>query len=139
MRAVLDTSVVISALRSPTGASAALLRLFDDGIGTLLLSVALALEYEATCWRLEHRSAIGLDDGDIEDFINGLIDIAEPVEMHFRLRPRLSDPVDEMVLETAVNGRAEGLVTFNQKDFKAAADFGIEVLLPKDALRRMIA
>jgi predicted nucleic acid-binding protein len=116
----------------------ALLRLFDDGIGTLLLSVALALEYEATCWRMEHRLATALDDRDIEDFINGLIDLAEPVEMHFRLRPRLRDPGDEMVLETAVNGQAEALVTFNQRDFRAAADFGIEVLYPREALRRMI-
>ena len=136
---MLDTSVVVSALRSPTGASAALLRLFDDGIGTLLLSVALALEYEATCRRTEHRLATAFDDRDIDDFVNGLIDVAEPVEMHFRLRPRLSDPGDEMVLETAVNGQAEALVTFNQRDFTAAAgDFGIEVLYPREALRRMI-
>ena len=135
---MLDTSVVVSALRSPTGASAALLRLFDDGVGTLLLSVALALEYEATCRRPEHRQAIALDEGEIGDFINGLIDITEPVEMHFRLRPRLRDPGDEMVLETAVNGQAEVLVTFTQRDFEPAGDFGIEILYPREALRRMI-
>ena len=104
----------------------------------MLLSVALALEYEATCRRAEHRLATALDDRDIEDFINGLIAVAEPVEMHFRLRPRLSDPGDEMVLETAVNGQAEALLTFNQRDFTAASDFGIEVLYPREALRRMI-
>ncbi len=101
--------------------------------------MALALEYEATCRRTEHRLAAGLDDRDIEDFVNGLIDVAEPVEMHFRLRPRLRDPGDEMVLETAVNGQAKALVTFNERDFTAAAgDFGIEVLYPREALRRMI-
>ena len=134
---MLDTSVVVSALRSPAGASAALLRLFDDGIGTLLLSVALTLEYEATCLRAEQRSVTGLSERDVDDFINGLVGISEPVEMHFRLRPVLPDPADEMVLETAVNGRAEGLVTFNRRHFAAAVDFGIEILSPREVLRRM--
>ena len=79
-----------------------------------------------------------MSERDVDDFINGLVGISEPVEMHFRLRPLLRDPADEMVLETAVNGRAEGLVTFNQRHFSAAAgDFGIEILSPREALRRM--
>jgi hypothetical protein len=62
--------------------------------------------------------------------------MAEPVESHFLWRPQLRDPNDEMVLEAAVNGRANALVTFNSRDFgKVPAKFGIEVLLPERRLR----
>jgi putative PIN family toxin of toxin-antitoxin system len=138
MRVVLDTDVVVAAIRSPSGASAALLRILDEGRGTLLLSVPLALEYEAVCQLPEHRLATGLSLEDAETFVNALIGMAEPVEVHFRWRPMLRDPGDEMVLETAVNGRAEALVTFNRRDYgEVPGTFGIEVLLPGEALRRM--
>jgi len=75
---------------------------------------------------------------DVEVFVNSLIALAEPIEAHFRWRPALQDPADEMVLETAVNGNADALVTFNQRHFKPVhSQFGIEVLLPREALRRM--
>jgi predicted nucleic acid-binding protein len=59
MRAVLDTNVIVAALRSPRGASAALVRHAAQGAITLLMSVAIALEYEAVCLRPEHRKAAG--------------------------------------------------------------------------------
>jgi predicted nucleic acid-binding protein len=43
--------------------------------------------------------------------------MAEPLKAHFLWRPQLRDPGDEMVLETAVNGQADTLVTFNVRDF----------------------
>lgn len=58
--------------------------------------------------------------------------------MHFLWRPQLRDAGDEMVLETAVNGRAEALVTFNQRDYGSVpSSFGTEVVLPREALRRI--
>ncbi len=138
MRLVLDTDVVIAALRSPAGTSAALLAVLDAGRATFVLSVALALEYEAICNRPEHRLASGLSSEEVALFVNTLIGLAEPVETHFRWRPQLRDPGDEMVLETAVNGQADALVTFNQRHFaKVAVQFGIEVLLPGEALKRI--
>jgi putative PIN family toxin of toxin-antitoxin system len=135
---VLDTDVVVAALRSPRGASAALLRGIDGGLSTLLLSVPLALEYEAVCQLPEHRLVAGLSREDVDRFINTLIGLAEPVDVHFLWRPQLRDPGDEMVLETAVNGRAEALVTFNQRDYgRVPESFGTEVLLPREALRRI--
>ena len=66
------------------------------------------------------------------------IAMAEPVETHFLWRPQLRDPNDEMVLEAAVNGRAEALVTFNVRDYgTAASQFGVDVLLPREAIARM--
>jgi putative PIN family toxin of toxin-antitoxin system len=138
MRYVVDTDAVVAGLRSPSGASAAILLAAADGRVTLLLNVALALEYEATCLLAEHRLASGLSERQIGVFLDGLISLAEPVESHFLWRPQLRDPGDEMVLEAAVNGRADAIVTFNLRDYASApSKFGIAVLRPRDALRRI--
>jgi predicted nucleic acid-binding protein len=135
---VLDTDVVVAAMRSPGGASAELLRRLDRGQATLLLSVALALEYEAICRLAEHRLAAGLSAADVAVFLDGLIAMAEPVTSHFRWRPQLHDPGDEMVLEAAVNGQAVAIVTFNLRHYHLGpARFGIAVMRPADALRRI--
>ncbi len=137
MRFVLDTDVIVAAMRSPLGASAALLMSVRRGEITMLANVALALEYEATCRRAEHGGAAGLNSAQVGIFVDAVIALAEPVETHFLWRPQLRDPGDELVLEAAVNGRANAIVTFNQKDFgEVPMRFGIEVLAPADALRR---
>ena len=105
---------------------------------TLLLSVALALEYEAVCRDPSQRIVSGLSDAEVEMVISALCAVAEPVRLWFLWRPQLRDPADEMVLEAAINGSADALVTFNQRQFDdAAARFGIAVLSPPQALRRM--
>ena len=135
---MLDTNVVPAAMRSPRGASAELLRRIDEGWATMLLSVALALEYEAKCMSAEHRLAAGITASEAGIFVDGLIAMAEPVESHFRWRPQLHDPGDELVLEAAVNGRADAIVTFNEKDLREAErSFGIDVIRPGEALRRI--
>jgi len=135
---VLDTDVIIAALRSPSGASAALLMAARRGELTMLANVALALEYEATCRRAEHGVAAGLSPAQVGVFIDAVIALAEPVETHFLWRPQLRDPGDELVLEAAVNGQANAIVTFNQKDFgEIPMKFSVEVLAPVDALRRI--
>jgi len=138
MDIVLDTDVLIAGLRSPTGASAELLRLARRGRFALLVSVPLFIEYEAKCVETEHLAAAGLVPEDARVFLDALAVIARPVAIHYLWRPQLRDPADEMVLETAVDGGANILVTFNQRDFgKAPGRFGIEMLLPSDALRRL--
>jgi putative PIN family toxin of toxin-antitoxin system len=135
---VLDTDVVVAAMRSPTGASAAILRFVRDGGAELLLSVPLALEYEAICSRAGHRLAAGLSERQTATFVNTVIALAAPVTIHFLWRPQLRDPNDEMVLETAVNGQADAIVTFNIRDFgEAPGRFGIELLLPRTAIERI--
>jgi len=138
VRLVLDTDVVVAGRRSPGGAAAAILMAARQGRATLLVSVSLALEYEAICREAEHRLAAGLSDREVDVFLNAVIAMAEPVETHFLWRPQLRDPGDEMVLEAAVNGRAEALVTFNMRDFGTAPlQFGVEVLLPREAIARI--
>jgi len=119
-------------------ASAAILRTARQGGITLLVSVPLALEYEAICSEAEHRLAAELSEREVEIFLDAVVAMAEPVKTHFLWRPQLRDPGDEMVLETAVNGRADALVTFNVRDFGTVpARFGIEVMIPRDAIGRM--
>ncbi len=139
MRYVLDTDVIVAAMRSPSGASAALLLAALDRRFVLVANVPLIIEYEATCGREEHRLAAGLGAAEVQQFLDGLAALAEPVETHFLWRPRLRDPADEMVLEAAVNGQANAIVTFNLRDYGPnTKDFGIEVLLPRDALKRLL-
>ena len=72
-------------------------------------------------------------------FLDAVVALVEPVEAWFLWRPQLRDPGDELVLEAAVNGRAAAIATFNRRDFQAgAARFGVDVLLPGDALRRLM-
>jgi putative PIN family toxin of toxin-antitoxin system len=138
VRLVLDTDAVVAAMRSPTGASAAIVRAVRQRQATLLLSVPLAMEYEAVCRRPEHRVEAGLSERQVGIFLDAIIALAEPVLTHFLWRPQLRDPNDEMVLEAAVNGRAEALVTFNVRDYgTAASQFGVEVLLPREAMARI--
>jgi putative PIN family toxin of toxin-antitoxin system len=138
MRLVVDTSVVVAALRSPSGASAAIMRLARQQRVILLMSVALATEYEAVCRLPEHRLAAGLSEREVDIFLTTIIALAEPVETHFFWRPQLRDPSDEMVLEAAVNGRADALITFNLRDFgMAPLRFGIELLVPREVMARI--
>ena len=138
MKLVLDTDVVVAAMRSPRGASAEILRAARQGRVTLLVSVPLALEYEAVCSRAEHRLAAGLSEREVEVFVTAVIAMAEPVFTHFLWRPQLRDAEDEMVLEAAVNGRADALETFNVRDFAPARSlFGLATLLPREVVRRI--
>ena len=138
MRLVLDTNVVVAGLRSPTGASAALLGRALDRAFTLLLSVALALEYEAVCRDPAQRIISGLSETEAGTIISALCAVAEPVKTRFHWRPQLRDPADEMVLEAAINGGADALVTFNRRDFGDVPErFGIAVLPPQKTLMRI--
>ena len=138
MRLVLDTDVVVAAIRSPTGASASLLVLLLEGRATMLLSVAMAIEYESVCTRAEHILAAKATLADVRNVPDAIIDSVEPVEVHYQWRPQLSDAGDEIVLEAAVNGQANAIVTFNRAHYGIAPSrFGVEVLSPAETLRRI--
>ena len=137
-RVILDTDVIVTALRSATGGSNAVLREAAHGRLTPLVTPALFLEYEAVLKRPEQRLAHGLGLRDIDHFLAALASGCEAVEVSFQWRPQLSDPNDEMVLETAVNGRADALITHNVRDFaKGAARFGLRVLRPGELLKEL--
>ena len=80
----------------------------------------------------------GLSDKQLEIFLDAIAAMGEPVPTHFLWRPQLRDPNDEMVLEAAVNGRADAVVTFNVRDYGTApSQFGVKVLLPREAIARI--
>ncbi len=134
----MDTDVVIAAMRSPSGASAALLSHLLRGEGVWLLSVAMALEYEAICMLADHRLAANATSEEVANLLNAIFDVIVPVEVHYQWRPQLSDAGDEIVLEAAVNGRADAIVSFNHKDYKAAPRrFGIGLRRPVEILREI--
>lgn len=139
VRLVMDTDTIVAAMRSPSGGSAALLRAARAGRATLLATAPLCIEYESVCSRIEHVEAAGFSEADLTVFLDAVVALVEPVEAWFLWRPQLRDPGDELVLEAAVNGRAAAIATFNRRDFQAgAARFGVDVLLPGDALRRLM-
>ena len=137
-RVVLDTSVVVAGLRSRSGAGNAVLRLVANGRLVLLATPPLFLEYEDVLYRPEQRLAHGLAPEAIDKFLAELSALIEPVEVHFQWRPQLRDPNDEMVLEAAINGKADALVTYNLVDFESVKDrFNIPVLHPANLLKKV--
>ncbi len=138
MKAVLDTSVIVAATRSDSGASrqvllAGLARRFEP-----LLSVALALEYEAVLKRPEQLAVSGGTVENIDKLLNTLIAVATPVYRSFFWGPLLPDANDDLVLEAALSGQADWLVTFNRRDFEIAESaWGVLVVTPQEALKQM--
>jgi putative PIN family toxin of toxin-antitoxin system len=140
MRLVLDTDVMVAAIRSDAGASRWLVRsvLEAQQLVTMLVSVPLLVEYEAVMTRAEHLRAARVSAADDNVLLDALADTAEPVRLAYLWRPMLGDVDDDMVLETAVNGRADALVTFNQRHFRPyAMQFGIAALPPGDVVSRL--
>ena len=129
---VLDTNVLVSALRSRNGASYKLLTLIDNGDFNLNISVPLFLEYESVT--LRDCLKLPLKKTDILDILNYLAKVSNKREIFFLWRPYLKDPKDDLVLEVAVESKSKVIVTYNQKDFVGVNKFGIKVFTPKKFL-----
>ena len=96
------------------------------------------VEYEAVMTRKQHLVASNLSREDVGILLDAVAAVGEPVRPAFLWRPSLRDADDDMVLEVAVNGQANAIVTFNHRDFRPATErFGIEVLSPGAAIERL--
>jgi len=130
---VIDTNVVIAALRSKRGASSKLMSL----VGTLKFeihdSVPLILEYEDVIQR--QRESVGLSQNDVSALIDSLCALAHHHEIYFLWRPSLPDANDELVLELAVSAHCDYIVTHNLADFKGVKKFGIKAVSPREFLQ----
>jgi len=135
----LDTDVLVAAFRSAAGASRRVLEAARGRRYELLLSVPLMLEYEAVLTRPEHLAASGASKENVFAVLEELAYIGKRVRLAIRTRPTLRDADDEMVLETAINGGADAIVTFNEQDFRpVAAHFWCSVMRPGQALRALM-
>ncbi|ASG25409.1 putative toxin-antitoxin system toxin component, PIN family [Nitrospirillum viridazoti CBAmc] len=138
MKVVLDTDVMVAALQSDAGASRALLLAALDRSYQLLLSTTLMIEYEAVLTRSSTLTQARLTTGAVYHLLDELAGLCVPVGLDYRWRPAAQDPDDDLVLETAVNGVADYIATFNLKHLAApAAQFGVPCLRPADVLRRI--
>ncbi len=138
MRLILDTSAMVAAIRSDAGASRRLLVAALQRRFTLLASVPLMIEYQAVMTRPEHLKVSGLSVDEVNVLLDAVAAVIEPVRLAFLWRPFARDQDDDMVIEAAVNGHADAIVTFNIRDFaQAAVHFGIEVLPPGEAWQRV--
>ena len=135
MRVVLDSNVLVAALRSRNGASFELLRLLRANRFEVALSVPLAFQYEAVLVR--HAKELGLSKHEAVGLVDYFCQVAHKQEIHFLWRPTLSDPGDEFVLELAVAAGCKVIVTHNTKDFRGAERFGISVITPGEFLESL--
>jgi putative PIN family toxin of toxin-antitoxin system len=130
---VIDTNVVIAALRSKRGASNKVLSLVGTSKFEIHDSVALILEYEDVLQR--QRAELGLSQDEVSTFIDSLCAMAHHHKIYFLWRPFLTDVNDELVLELAVSANCEYILTHNISDFKGSEQLGIRAITPKEFLQ----
>jgi len=138
VRVVIDTSVLIPALRSGSGAAAEVLRLVLRGELVALMDYKLACEYREVALRAEQLHLSGKSRAETAAILDALEAIGDPVFVAFRYRPLSADADDDMVLDVAINGNAEVILTNNTRHFReAAAPFHVNVLTPAELLNRI--
>jgi len=125
---VLDTNVLVSALRSRRGASYKLLSLVGKGLFDIVLSVPLVVEYESASKRQSRQ--LGLTHQDIDDVLDYLCSVGVHRQIYFLWRPYLRDPKDDLVLEVAVESESDYVITYNPRDFAGLERFGLQALKP---------
>ncbi|MBK9124271.1 MAG: putative toxin-antitoxin system toxin component, PIN family [Chloroflexi bacterium] len=133
-RIVLDTNVVVAALRSRNGASFAVMSRLDSDEFVTCLSVPVVIEYEAVAMRLV-GSTHSVSRDDIEGLVDYMCKVGVPHVIDFLWRPFLRDANDDMILELAVNARCDFIVTHNIRDFRGVERFGIQSITPKEFLK----
>jgi putative PIN family toxin of toxin-antitoxin system len=133
MRVVIDTCVLFSALRSSAGASFRVLSALPAGKFTPLVSTPVFFEYEEVL--LRPGQFPHLSKADLNDFLDYLASVSEPRRVNFLWRPYLKDPDDDMILELAVSGKADAIITHNLRDFVGSDRFGVSVLSPAGLIK----
>jgi putative PIN family toxin of toxin-antitoxin system len=138
VKIVLDTASFVAAVRSSSGAAGEVLRMVFRKEVVPLMDFKLGLEYREVALRPEHVKASALNSSEILELIQAVEAFAEAVEVLIKNRPLSPDPNDDMVMDLAINGQADALVTGNTKHFAAAGKrFGIPVLSPTELLEKI--
>jgi putative PIN family toxin of toxin-antitoxin system len=137
LKIVMDTNVLVCALRSKRGASFKLLSLIDSGKFITNISVPLVYEYEQVLKRMQWPGKPPYQY--IADILDYICTVGHKWKIHYLWRPKLSDPNDEMILELAVTSQSKFIITYNKSDFREAREFGISVVNPVEFLKKLEA
>ena len=132
---VLDTCVLVAAVRSPRGASFRVLQLVGDARWELNLSPGLLFEYEEIVRPLAKN--FWPQPEQLDDLLDYWVAIANRPKISYVWRPVLRDADDDMILELAIAAHADFIVTHNVRDFAGAERFGVGVLTPAEFLRKL--
>jgi putative PIN family toxin of toxin-antitoxin system len=133
MRVVFDTCILFSALRSSSGASHRIVKSLPNSNIRPLVSTPVFFEYEEVLRRPKQFPHLTAQE--IEDFLDFIASACDHVRINFLWRPHLPDPDDDLILELAVSGRADAIITFNQRDFVGSDQFGIRIISPGDFIK----
>jgi len=131
-KAVIDTNVLVAALRSRQGASFKLLSLVDNGQFEIVVSVPLVFEYEYALTKTADET--GIPSSVVSDILNYLCSVSQHQDIFFLWRPMLRDPRDDMILEVGVASSANAILTYKKRDFDRATSFDIEICSPFEFL-----
>ena len=134
MRIVLDTSVLVAAMKSSRGASYQLLARIPSPDFQPALSIALYTEWRAVLSRPEHLPA-NINPEQMQRFLRYLMSVSHLQDIHYLWRPFLRDPDDDMVLECAVASSSPYIITHNVRDFQRSNALGVTALSPADFLK----
>lgn len=132
VRIVIDTNVLVAALRSRRGWSFTLLSSVGTGLFDHVIAVPLVMEYESVLLR---EGMVPLPTEAVREVIDYLCATGIHQDIHFLWRPKLRDAQDDMVLETAVNGGCSVIVTHNVRDFAPAPSLGVQPQTPAEFLQ----
>lgn len=133
-RIVIDTNVLVSALKSRSGWSFDLLTRIGSGQFQHVITVPLVIEYEDV---LHRKGMVPISKTAVDDVLDYVCASGLRQKVHFLWRPKLTDVRDDMVLEAAFNGQCDAIVTWSIRDFSAAAALGIDVLSPDLFVKRL--
>lgn len=119
MKYLLDTNILIAALRSRRGASHALIRLVLQGKMPIVMHHKLLAEYRDVLTRPSILDSLVFSWEEIEKIVARMVVEATEVKVNYLWRPNLKDEGDNFVMEIAVAASPCTLVTHNLRDFKA--------------------
>lgn len=136
LRAVLDSSVLISAFLTPAGAPGQVLDAAERGVFLLCLSPEIIAE---TAGRLlgktKLRERYGYQSEHVEAFCDGLAGVALLATELPVARFVPDDPKDDMIVATAVAAKADYLVTGDRRHLlKLGSHDGIRMVTPRQLL-----
>ena len=115
---MVDTNVFIAAAASPDGASREVLRRCLRGDYTPLVGEARFLEYESVLSRPEPFAKSRATAAERDALWAAMANRCEWVRVHYLWRPNLPDEDDNHIMELALAGGAEAIITCNTEDFR---------------------